>query len=237
MSTYKCISNFGQGAANAPSNSPLSYCLAQTLDTEFIHGAIGETISGANSRNCQAYMGQRCAENWDEVCEYASNNHGRLYPNQLQKCGSGSDIPCNGLTSGEILVQNTATRKYLVEMGGDQCSVKYEPFDPTVAPSPLVAFWYNGCNTQGNGGCVPVYAVDPSKIDKDPVMTKILNKPIIAWSLLINIYNTAKRKGKLNELKGTRIYTFFMSHPFQNYLKQMAQNPAILGQGNGCGRN
>jgi hypothetical protein len=234
MSTYKCISNFGKGAATNPANNPLTYCLTQSMDTEFIHGAIGETISGANSKNCQAFMGQYCANNWDDVCEYASNNHEGLYPNQLQTCGSGSRVAYQGLSAGEVLIQNTATRKYLVEMNGDQCSVKYEPFDPTVASSPLVAFWYNGCNTQGNGGCIPVYAVDPKKIDSDPVMTKILNKPIIAWSLLINIYNTAKRKGKLNELKGTRIYEFFASNPFQHYLKEMANMSVSLTNNNGC---
>jgi hypothetical protein len=88
--------------------------------------------------------------------------------------------------------------------------MQYEQFDPTVASSPLIAFW------SGNGGsCIPIYAVDPKTIDQDPVMTKILNKPIIAWSVLVNIYNTAKRKNTLNNLKGTRIYKFFMSNQFQ----------------------
>lgn len=235
MSAYTCISNFGPAAANAPINNPLSYCLSQTVDTEFNHGAIGETVSGASSRNCQAFMAQYCANNWDGVCEYASKNTAHIYPNQIQKCGSADGVACKGLSAGEILIQNTATRKYLVEMGGDQCSIKYEPFDPTVAASPLVAFWYNGCNTQGNGGCVPVYAVDPKKIDNDPVMNKILNKPLIAWSVLINIYNTAKRKNKLDELKGTRIYRFFMSKPFQNYIKQMVNTEKSLCRSGRCG--
>lgn len=230
MSTYKCISNFGQGAARAPSNNPLTYCLSQTLDTEFTHGAISETVSSVNGRNCQAFMSQYCANGWDDVCEYASKNNSPIYVNHLSKCGSASNLECKGLTSGEILIQNTATRKYLVEMRGEQCSVKYEPFDPTVAASPLVAFWYNGCNTQGNGGCVPVYAVNPDEIDNDPVMNKILNKPIIAWSVLINIYNTAKRKGTLNDLKGTRIYRLFMGKPFQNYLIAMTKDL----NGGGC---
>lgn len=222
MSSYRCISNFGSGAANAPVNNPLTYCLSQTVDTEFNHGGIAKTISGASSKNCQAFMAQYCANDWDGACEYASKNIARVYPNQLDKCGTGGGVACEGLTAGEVLIQNTATRKYLVEMGGNQCSIKYEPFDPTVAASPLVAYWYNGCNTQGNGGCVPIYAVDPKKIDNDPVMNKILNKPIIAWSLLINIYNTAKRLNKLDELKGTRIYKLFMSKPFQQYLKEMS---------------
>jgi hypothetical protein len=220
MSTYKCISSFGQGIANNQVNNPLTYCVEQTVDNQFMHGSISGKIGGPNSRPCQAFMSQYCANDWTEVCELASRNKSTMYPNNIQKCGTGSD--CENLTSGDILVQNTATRKYLVEMLGNSCNVKYEPFDPTVASSPLIGYWYNGCNTQGNGGCTPVYAVDPTKIDNDIVMNKILSKPIIAWSLLVNIYNTANRKKQLDELKGTRIYNFFMSDPFQNYINQLS---------------
>jgi hypothetical protein len=218
MSTYKCISNFGRGAGNAQVNNPLTYCLEQSLENKFMHGSIADTIGNSNGKHCQVFMAQYCANEWNEVCEHASRNRSTLYPNNLQ-CGTSSDVECKGLTAGEILIQNTATHKYLVEMGN--CSLKYEPFDPTVASSPMVPLWYSRTNTQGNEACTPVYAVDPKKIDKDHVMNKILSKPIIAWSLLVNIYNTAKRKNKLEELKGTRIYGFFMSHPFQNYIKQM----------------
>jgi hypothetical protein len=234
MSTYKCISDFGKGAANAPVNNPLSYCLSNTLDSEFNHGAIGKTISGANNKNCQAFMAQYCANDWNDVCEFASKNRSTLYTHKLQDCGSYIDAEFKPLTKGEILIQNTATRKYIVEMEGSQCNIKFEPFDPTVAASPLVSFWSNGCNNQGTGGCIPIYAVDPTKIDKDPVMNKILDKPIIAWRVLINIYNTAKRKGTLNGLKGTRIYKFFMSEPFQKYIKEMGKMHYIQRKGCGC---
>jgi hypothetical protein len=225
MYKYRCISNFGTGTTPAPVNDPLSYCLDYTLNNSFIHGAIAQTIGGPNGKHCKAFMSQRCSQNWDESCEYASKNISRHYPNNLEKCVSGA----NFLTAGDILVQNTATRKYLVNMLGNQCNVKYEPFDPTVATSPLVAFW----DGRGSGGCVPVYAVDPKNIDSDPVMTKILNKPIIAWSLLINIFNTAKRKNKLEELKGTRIYSFFMSKPFQHYIQESSNMKSTVTKG--CG--
>lgn len=237
MSNYRCISNFGQGASNAPVNNPLSYCLSRSIDTGFNHGAMGFTLGGADGKHCQEFMAQRCANEWDLACEYASKNTSHIYPNQLQTCGTYDGVACAGLSSGDILIQNTAAHKYLVEMIGNQCRIKYEPFDPTVAASPLVGFWYNGCNTQGNAGCVPVYAVDPKNIDKDPVMNKILNKPIIAWSILINIYNTAKRLKKLDELKGTHIYRFFMSLPFQLYLKEMKRLNNASGKITGCGCN
>ena len=223
MSMYKCISNFGQGAANTPANNPLTYCLAQTIDNEFTHGGIGKTINGVYGKNCQTFMSQYCSNKWDDVCEYASNNRSISYPNNIQNCETCNDVQCNCLTSGELLIQNTATRKYLTEMLGG-CNIKYEPFDPTVASSPMISYWSkcNSCNTQGNNNeCVPVYEVNPKTIDSDPVMNKILNKPIIALALLVNIYNTAKRKRTLDNLKGTKIYNLFMSTNFQKYIKHI----------------
>lgn len=227
MSIYKNISNFGQGIANNSTNDPLSYCLNQSVNSGFMHGAISETICSASGKNCQAFLSQRCADNWDGVCEKLSNNREGLYPNNLQPCGSAGDVAYKGLTAGEVLIQNTATRKYLVKMLGSGCNVTYQPFDPLVASSPLVAIWDN------DGGCVPVYAVNREEIDNDPVMNKILNKPIIAWSLLINIYNTAKRNGELDGLKGTRIYNLFMSKPFQMYIQEIDKNntPSSLSSG------
>lgn len=220
---YKCISNFGQSAANAPTNNPLTYCLLQTVDTGFMHGGIADGIASANGKNCQAFMSQYCANNWDEACEFASNNTSTHTPNNLQKCGSGSQVACEGLTAGEILISNTAAHKYLVSMGGS-CSLKYESFDPTVASSPIVGFWEGGCGNQGSGGCVPVYEVNPAEIDNDPVMNKILNKPIIAWAILVNIYNTAVRLNKINNLKGTKLNRFFQTNQFQNYIKLLTSS-------------
>jgi hypothetical protein len=231
MYKYKTISDFGKGTTPSPVNNPLSYCTDHTMNNLFVHGAIAQTIAGPDGKHCKAFMSERCSQNWDQACENESKNISRHVPNQLEKCGSGPDF----LTAGEILVKNTASRKYLVNMLGNQCNVKYEPFDPTVASSPMVSFWDSSkCNTRGTGNCVPVYAVDPKNIDSDPVMTKILNKPIIALSLLINIYNTAKRKNKLEELKGTRIYSFFMSKPFQHYIQESSNRKATVTKGCGC---
>lgn len=235
MSTYKCISNFGQSAANNPENNPLTYCLMQSLDNEFNHGAIAETIASPYGRNCQAFMAEYCAKNgWNDICEYASQNNSTIYPNNLDNCSSNNQVACNGITAGEALVANTAARKYLSAMSSN-CSMKYEPFDPTVAASPLISYWSGSCNEQGNSQCIPIYEVDPAKIDKDPVMNKILSKPIIAWSILVNIYNTAVRLNKLDTLKGTKIHKFFMSNAFQHYIKQKTMTLSNKG-GCCCGK-
>ena len=220
MSQYKRISDFGQGVRNTSEN-PLNYCLADNLNTMFNNGATGNTISNSNGANCQAFMSDYCANDWNTICETASKSSTTMTPNSLQTCGSGYGQscvqPCNRLTAGEILIANTATKKYLSQMAG--CSLKYEPFDPTVAGSPLVSFWSGNCNTHGNETCIPVYEVNPKIIDNDPVMNKILNKPIIAWGLLVNIYNTAVRKNTIDSLRGTKLYNFFQLPMFQDYIK------------------
>ena len=229
MSSYKCISNFGSSAKNAPTNDPLTYCLLQTVDSGFMHGGIGETISGKHSQNCQAFMSSYCATNWDEACEFASHDQSRIYPNTQQRCGSGSEVINRNMTAGEVLIANTAARKYLTQMNG-ACSLQWQPFDPTVASSPFISMWVGENNRQGNGNCVPVYEVNPKEIDNDPVMQKILAKPIIAWNILVNIYNNAVRKGTIKDLQGTNLYKFFMTQPFQQYVQQLASLPSGYNQ-------
>ena len=61
---------------------------------------------------------------------------------------------------------------------------------------------------------MPIYAVDPSKIDADPVMDKILAKPAIAAEILVNIYNTMKREGTLKGLRGTNLGSFYANNGY-----------------------
>jgi hypothetical protein len=207
-STYRPISNFGSNAKSQV-NNPLTYCMTTKLDQQFMHGGSAD-IFGAYSKNCQQYMGQYCAEKWDEFCEIASNDPNTNYPNNIQQCGSIGDTACKGMNAGEILIRNTAAKKYLTSMAN--CVKKQEPFDPNVASSPMISYWISdGCSY--SNACIPVYEVDPSKIDSDIVMNKILNKPIIAIEILINIYNTMKRKGTLQQLKNTKLGRFYSQNP------------------------
>ena len=149
-------------------------------------------------------MSDYCAKSWDANCEVASMNISTQYPNNISSHSSENA----GLTAGDILIQNTASKKYLVE--NYNCYWEYEPFDPTVANSPLVRKRMGDIShSQGNGQCVPVYEVDPKSIDNDPVMDKILMKPQIAIFILINIYNTMNRKGTLGSLKDTKLGRFY----------------------------
>jgi len=128
---------------------------------------------------------------------------------------SGCTVPqeINGrrITQGEILIHNTAARKYLQRMhGGHEV---YEPFDPNVASSPVISYYIPGrCTLTGRH--VATYAVDPSTIDGDVVMDKLLMTPAIAPMILVNIYNTMKNSGELVKLRGTKLGHFYTVIPY-----------------------
>ena len=203
--SYRNISSFGSNAY-APVNNPLTYCLGNSMDQRFLHGSSSDTM-GHHSRSCQMFLSDYCANKWDKFCELASKDTTRHLPDNIE-----SNCRTNiHMTAGEALIQNTARKKYLIEMGN--CVKKFEPFDPNVATSPMVSYWAPS-NSSGVGSCVPIYEVDPETIDEDIVMNKILVRPVIAIDVLINIYNTMKRKGTLEKLKGTKLGMFYDSNPY-----------------------
>jgi hypothetical protein len=228
MNDYQSIGSFGQSAGHSAMTNPLTYCAVTTLDSNFNH-TLGEDF-GPDSEQCQRFMSEYCANNWDGVCEYVSKNVNTQYPNTVRNCGRGGTGSCMGsgiggaFTQGEILIRNTAASKYLKAMAN--CQRKYQPFDPTVADSPLISYWEPNCH--GNqGSCVPIYEVDPSKIDHDPVMNKILQKPVIAIDVLLNIYNNAVNFKKIHHLRHTKLYRLFMSQWFQTIAKGRGQAAAV----------
>jgi hypothetical protein len=215
MNNYKRISNVGSNKYNPISvSNPLTYCLNDTLSQKFDHGSgpVNGFAGGQYSKNCQSFLAEYCAKNWDGYCEYASKNTNTQYPNQLQiPSPFGNGIVYGQVTQGEALIRNAAAKKYLIYMGNGK--LKYEPFDPTVANSPLISTWV-GKEGMSTADLVPVYSVDAKTIDQDIVMDKILEKPIIAFDILFNIYNTMKRTGSLSTLKNTKLGRFFQTNNF-----------------------
>ena len=180
-------------------NDPLTFCVGNSASQRFNHGSSADTY-GQNSNACQVLMSQRCAKKWDDVCEYAYSGRG----NEEHGTRAGTMFAGNkqviGLTPGDILLKNTAEEKYRIAMHG--CSVKTESFNPMNPASQCISY-YVGIN------CVPEFAVDPSTIDQDIVMNRILDNPRIAVQMLINIKNTMRRRGTLAQLRGTRLGTFY----------------------------
>jgi hypothetical protein len=227
---YSQISNFGPSESLTPENDPLTYCALSGLESGFNHTlGSGGSLLGPNSSQCQRFMSQYCSNNWDGVCEYLYNDNDRNFPNTVVNCDNGKG-PCvgpgigNSLTKGEILLRNTAGERFLAAMS-ENCVRVYEPFDPTVAFSPMIGKWvpngnsYNGYGNCYGDTCVPIYDVDAKTIDNDHVMNRILNKPYVAIDILCQIYKNRVRTNKLNELKNTKLGNFFMNQAFLNYCK------------------
>lgn len=227
---YKQINLFGRSLRNTEAN-PLSYCAVSGLDSGFSHTiGNGSALLGPNSSQCQTFMGQYCANKWDDICEYMSNdNQTGAFPNTVQNC-NGASGSCLGpgtgsaLTKGQVLIRNAMAERFLIGMSSN-CRREYFPFDPTVADSPLISKWVpSGGNMAGCGStlncnqsnaCIPIYGVDPRTIDNDPIMNKVLTQPWIAMDILVNIYNNAVRTHQIMALRGTKIYKLFSTPQFQ----------------------
>jgi hypothetical protein len=205
---YRQIAKFAPNMKGLEVENPLSYCLDNSIDIRFNHSGNSD-IYGCHSRPCQSFMSNYCAQGWDGFCETASHNTSKSYPNQLQPASSSH----SRLSSGEILIRNTAIRKYLLEMRG--ANLKIEPFDPSVPTSPMISYWVPiGCNDGGGecslGGCQPIYGLQDTRgIDSDPVMNKLLMNPLIAFDVLTGILKTLRMQKRLHELSGTKLGTFF----------------------------
>ena len=207
-SNYRKIINFGSNAPNAV-NNPVSYAMGDTVDNLFTHGSIAKTIDSPYSRNSQIYMSDKCSKNWDKYCEYASANTSKSYPNMIANSQVYQDFQ---LTAGEILVHNTAEKKY---RANPDCNQKCEPYDPLVANSPMICYTDDYCEQP------PIYDLTDEQInnvDQDIVMNKILNNPKIGIYILINMFNTMKRKGTLHKLSNKRLGFYFMSEGFQTFM-------------------
>jgi len=211
--SYSTISNFGSNVPSAIDN-PLSYALTSGLNNGFLHGGSADELVH-NTKPAQEFMSSYCNQGWDKICEAASKANGISKPNNLLSCGQCGSGNVPDITDGEVLIRNTASKRYLVEMLG--AHLIWQPYDPTVANSPLISSWESDeqcpCPSGFNNG-TPIYAVDPETIENDIVMHKLLNKPHIAFDILVNIYNTMKRKGTLQKLLGTRLGSLYQTHNY-----------------------
>ncbi len=210
MSNYARIIKLGPQVRDSVLNDPLSYCTVSDLDNMFMH-TTGKRLT-KDSKECQMFMSDRCANNWDLVCENASKDSQYSFPNQVT--GKSPLLSTQKMTQGQYLIRNTLAKKYLTEASA-KCNLTYRPFDVQVPTSPMIRDWA----TAGSSGCVAVYEVDPLTVDSDVIMNKALENPGIVIDILINIYNSMHRAGKMDSLKNTKLYRFFISAPFQQYVK------------------
>ena len=194
-------------------NDPISACSTTGLAQQQMSGSFYPNTP--NSEQCQYFVSGYCSNNWSPTCEYVSNDQTPVLPAMRSESGNVGDsngvigVGTPNLTLGQIHIRQTAMEKYRKFMSSN-CQRRYEPFDPTVANSPMISKWISS-----GGSCVAIYDVDEKTIDADPVMNKILNNPTIAMNVLIPIYNYRKANNTISDLRKTKLYTLFQSDWFQ----------------------
>jgi hypothetical protein len=202
---YRPAHSIGAAAASDDNHiNPMTYCISPNTDRQFTYGSHAKNL-GEDSRQCQSYLADYCSQRWDVFCEAASQN---TKPTFIQDNG----FNITELTGGELLIRNTASNKYLVTMVN--AHKQYEPFDYTVASSPMISFWVQD---DFHKKMIPIYEIDPNNIqtlDADPVMNRLLAKPKIGLDILDGIRKTMKKKNTLSQLRGTRLGEFYSTNPY-----------------------
>lgn len=200
--SYCPISNFGCKQSNDHSieNNPVTYCVANRIDSQMSHGSASHNLN-SNSAECQSFMSDYCANHsHDTVCQIAFNNPEKHHPNHL------ANNPVHlELTAGEILVRNTAMKKFTKSVqNGIQV---HQPFDFNVAHSPLISFWKPVDHSKP---MVITYEIENFvNIDNDDVLNRILMKPTIALDILHGLWETHKNDSRL---EGTHLGGFYKLH-------------------------
>jgi len=202
-SKYAKYANVG---SDVSAEDPLTFCLVSTSDSKFMHGGGPTFVQGPMSENCQMFMSNRCADTWDEYCEYFYRNQrpssGDIYSIQTPSPSQINSQYTQGVPSqslGNQLLLNTSLERFC-NLNSSESYSACQPFNPLDPKSPLVCGFQLPANT-------PLQCrVDTKVIDQDPVMERCLANPSAALLPLVNICNTAKRDGV--DLSGTKIGEF-----------------------------
>lgn len=209
--SYREIKNLGPNTRN-PMNNPLTYCIGDNFDIKFNHGP-GSEDYGQYSEQCQLFLSQYCADNWDGYCDLAATNDNNSFPNFLDNTDA-----LRGLTAGDILVKNTAERKYSRYLG--QCNFYCQPFDYLNPNSDYVCRQnsvycgvngqFSGCSDNVSGVCEKYYDIDLQKenIDKDPVLNRLMDKPYLAPHILKALCKILLVTKRFETISGSRFYNF-----------------------------
>lgn len=183
-------------AANV-TDDPVDMCLFSDVDKSMGAGVLGYRY-GPSNENCQLFMADRCAKNWDSVCDIAAKNRGATLPNNATIFGAAQGqrgTVLGGSTVGAQLVHSAGQRRFCKF---SNTNIQQFPFDPTNMSSPMVTRINR--SQYGNN---PVCTVNPKTINSDVLMNKMLDDPGTSMETLSNI--CFNMRGKLG---GTRLGRF-----------------------------
>lgn len=208
---YVPIAKFGNSMNPVMSIDPVASSIYKDIDADFDIGEMAINY-GPRTKGSMLYMAERCSKKWDGACEFLSRNQDNDAICNQAKISSPLfrrvNVP-GTQTIGDILVENSAVRRFC---DLSSCAVTSEPYDPT-NPNSVWTKQYGCCGTTT---CLPV-CMPPENPDSDILMNKVLDKPQLHLDLLINMYkNVNKRKMRVKYVN-TRIGRIFAV--FDAYVK------------------
>jgi len=188
--------------------NPLTYCLFPSLNSQFFHGSSSSNQLYSNmNTSCTNFMAQRCSLLWDDYCEaYYQINTDNYWPNMavIDQIAYQNANQFFGIrpTMGQNLLRNTCYYKYI---NTDDLKYTVEPFDPTVANSPLIKVF----NEYVSRYSKIQHLSDPSLIQKDTLVPKMLENFNICIDVIGRIYLAYLQREPNVNLKGTLFESFF----------------------------
>jgi len=224
--SYTTLSNFGSKKSKKidvtdPAN-PLTYCLTDSLSTQFIHGP---TSSKYHSRckECQNYLKLRCAgkynknETWDKYCQFYFESNKNKYNSarggQANLASVSRSFP-EPLSFGEQLLHNAAEEKFIRY---PYKNVNFEQFDPTVGNSPYIELSCNDSDFVAFSGHEVI--IDKNGLDDDRLMNQMLKHPKAAANVLTRIYEAYNNNSI--DISGTKLETHLNNN--KNVYEQLLQ--------------
>jgi len=229
---YQNISEFAwflnnRNQSPVDTSNPLTYSVVPTYNTMFLHGA---SISGLNnrtwSRAAQNFMADYAAIMWDGFCEgYYVLNTDTVWANQ-----AAIDIHAYTLcmaylgfykpTQGEQMLRNAAERRFLCF---PYCPSRKEPFDYTVANSPMVTYF---TPLYTSGPCGIQNLDNPQQIEEDSLMRKMLANPQPCLDVMIRLYSHYRMKNGQMNIQGTTLQRYLEAKAldFENALTHLKRH-------------
>jgi len=201
--------------------NPLTYCITPSLNSQFFHGSSSSNqLYSTMNTSCTNFMAQRCSTQWDDYCDaYLQINTDNYWPNMAvidrlayQNANQFFQIRP---TVGQNLLRNACYYKYI---DTSDLSYSIEPFDPTVANSPLIKIFQEYVSRYST----VIHLSDPEEIRKDTLIPKMLSHYPICMDVIGRIYLAFLRKEKGVHIENTPFQSFFQQHEklLQLYVSQ-----------------
>lgn len=224
MSTYASFGAFGSSKNRNiqdpydPAN-PLTYSVIPSFNTIFLHGATGDSalLNRVYAPNCQAFMAEygSLRPGDDFVRAYMAMNQDTYWPNtavidrmSMATCYESFNVHPN---LGEMMMHNACERRFLE---WPSVSYYFQPFDPTVANSPMVKF-YAQPGVTGR----PVIRNLSSRVQmlNDWWIQQMIERPLPVLDIWVRFYVAWKRGEWKGIIESTPMEAFLMekSNRFQ----------------------